>query len=211
MKLINISTRSRIRKIVVYAVYIILLSSLQVSFPDKISFLGQTADLVFVFVVLSGYFNGFWDGAVVGFISGMVRDVFSPPAVVGLDGEVRVTAFVGVFTLFAAGIIGASFFTRRMHRNIPFSIVSVIFVTVCYKVVGYILIYGWSSLAGVESSLYEPLTAFVYSFLPQILLNTLAAIPLIVLLRFLGPVSFRDTRKDDDIVEKQGESRWLGI
>ena len=211
MKLINVSTRSRIRKIVVYAVYIILLSSLQVSFPDKISFLGQTADLVFVFVVLSGYFNGFWDGAVVGFISGMVRDVFSPPAVVGLDGEVRVTAFVGVFTLFAAGIIGASFFTRRMHRNIPFSIVSVIFVTVCYKVVGYILIYGWSSLAGVESSLYEPLTAFVYSFLPQILLNTLAAIPLIVLLRFLGPVSFRDTRKDDDIVEKQGESRWLGI
>ena len=211
MKLINVSTRSRIRKIVVYAVYIILISSLQVSFPDKISFLGQTADLVFVFVVLSGYFNGFWDGAVVGFISGMVRDVFSPPAVVGLDGEVRVTAFVGVFTLFAAGIIGASFFTRRMHRNIPFSIVSVIFVTVCYKVVGYILIYGWSSLAGVESSLYEPLTAFVYSFLPQILLNTLAAIPLIVLLRFLGPVSFRDTRKDDDIVEKQGESRWLGI
>lgn len=211
MKLINVSTRSRIRKIVVYAVYIILLSSLQVSFPDKISFLGQTADLVFVFVVLSGYFNGFWDGAVVGFISGMIRDVFSPPAVVGLDGEVRVTAFVGVFTLFAAGIIGASFFTRRMHRNIPFSIVSVIFVTVCYKVVGYILIYGWSSLAGVESSLYEPLTAFVYSFLPQILLNTLAAIPLIVLLRFLGPVSFRDTRKDDDIVEKQGESRWLGI
>ena len=211
MKLINVSTRSRIRKIVVYAVYIILISSLQVSFPDKISFLGQTADLVFVFVVLSGYFNGFWDGAVVGFISGMVRDVFSPPAVVGLDGEVRVTAFVGVFTLFAAGIIGASFFTRRMHRNIPFSIVSVIFVTVCYKVVGYILIYGWSSLAGVESSLYEPLTAFVYSFLPQILLNTLAAIPLIVLLRFLGPVSFSDTRKDDDIVEKQGESRWLGI
>ena len=211
MKLINVSTRSRIRKIVVYAVYIILLSSLQVSFPDKISFLGQTADLVFVFVVLSGYFNGFWDGAVVGFVSGMVRDVFSPPAVVGLDGEVRVTAFVGVFTLFAAGIIGASFFTRRMHRNIPFSIVSVIFVTVCYKVVGYILIYGWSSLAGVESSLYEPMTAFVYSFLPQILLNTLAAIPLIVLLRFLGPVSFRDTRKDDDIVEKQGESRWLGI
>ena len=210
MKLINVTTRSRIRKIVVYAIYIILLSSLQVSFPDKISFLGQTADLVFVFVVLSGYFNGFWDGAVVGFISGMVRDVFSPPAVVGLDGEVRVTAFVGVFTLFAAGIIGASFFTRRMHRNIPFSIVSVIFVTVCYKVAGYIVIYGWSSLAGIESSLYEPLTAFVYSFLPQLLLNTLAAIPLIVLLRFLGPVSFRDTKKDDEIIE-QGESTWLGI
>ena len=211
MKLLNITTRSRIRKIVVYAVYIILLSSFQVSFPDKISFLGQTADLMFVFVVLSGYFNGFWDGAVVGFISGMVRDVFSPPAVVGLDGEVRVTAFVGVFTLFAAGIIGASFFTKRMHRNIPFSVVAVIFATVCYKVAGYILIYGWSSLAGTESSLYEPLTALVYSFLPQLLLNVLAAIPLILLLRFLGPVSFKDSKKEDEIIEKQGDSSWLGI
>lgn len=211
MKLLNITTRSRIRKIVVYAVYIILLSSFQVSFPDKISFLGQTADLMFVFVVLSGYFNGFWDGAVVGFISGMVRDVFSPPAVVGLDGEVRVTAFVGVFTLFAAGIIGASFFTKRMHRNIPFSVVAVIFATVCYKVAGYILIYGWSSLAGTESSLYEPLTALVYSFLPQLLLNVLAAIPLILLLRFLGPVSFKDSKKEDEIIKKQGDSSWLGI
>ena len=75
MKLINVTTKSRIRKIVVYAIYIILLSSLQVSFPERISFLGQTADLVFVFVVLSGYFNGFWDGAVVGFVAG--RDTVS--------------------------------------------------------------------------------------------------------------------------------------
>ena len=108
MRLINENTRSRVRKVVVYAVYIILLSSLQVSFPEAFGFLGQTADLMFVFVVLAGYFYGFWDGAVVGFISGLVRDVFSPPAVVGLDGEVRVTAFMGVFTLFTVGIIRIS-------------------------------------------------------------------------------------------------------
>ena len=105
MRFINANAKYRIRKIVVYAIYIFLLSSLQVSFPDSFGFLGQTADLMFVFVVLSGYFNGFWDGAVVGFVCGLVRDVFSPPAVVGLDGEVRVTAFIGVFTLFAAGIV----------------------------------------------------------------------------------------------------------
>ena len=211
MKLVGVDTRARIRKIIVYAIYIILLSSLQVSFPDSISFAGQTADLVFVFVVLSGYFNGFWDGAVVGIVSGLVRDVFSPPAVVGLDGEVRVTAFIGVLTLFAAGIIGSAFFTRRMHRNVPFSIVSVIFVTTCYKVAGYVLIYGWSSIAGLESSLYKPLTAFVYSFLPQLLLNVLASIPLIFLLRFLGPVSYADRRKKDDVIDQKGEGTWLGI
>jgi len=211
MKLFDYNTKIRIRKIIVYTVYVILLSSFQVSFPDKISLWGQTADLMLVFVVLAGYFYGFWDGAIVGFFTGLVRDVFSPPAIVGLDGEVRVTAFVGVFTMFAAGVIGASFFTRRMHRNIPFSVVSVIFVTVCYKLVGYFVIYGWSTLAGIESSLYTPFTAFVYSFLPQLLLNTIAAVPLILLLRFLGPVSFKDTRNNDEIVEKQGDSSWLGI
>jgi hypothetical protein len=77
--------------------------------------------------------------------------------------------------------------------------------------VGYFVIYGWSTLAGIESSLYTPFTAFVYSFLPQLLLNTIAAVPLILLLRFLGPVSFKDTRNNDEIVEKQGDSSWLGI
>ena len=211
MKLINIDTRARIKKVLVYAVYIILLASLQVSFPESIGFAGQTADLMFVFVVLAGYFNGFWDGAIVGLVSGLLRDVFSPPAVIGLDGEVRVTAFIGAFTLFAAGIIGSAFFTKRMHRNIPFSIVAVIFATVCYKVAGFILIYGWSTLAGAESSLYSPMTALIYSFLPQLLLNTIAAIPLMLLIRFLGPVSFKNTNKKDEVIKKQGEGTWLGI
>ena len=211
MKLINANSRSRIRKVIVYAIYIILLSSIQVSFPEAFSLWGQTADIVFVFVVLSGYFNGFWDGAVVGFICGLLRDVLSPPAVVGLDGDVRVTAFIGAFTLFAAGIIGASFFTKRMHHNIPFSIVSVIFTTFCYKAAGYILIYGWSVLAGTGSTIYGPLTALVYSFLPQVFLNSVVSVFLIVLLRFLGPVSFKGNSGKDEVIEREGDDTWLGL
>ena len=204
-------TKARLRKIIVYTVYIILLSSIQVSFPEAFSLWGQTADIVFVFVVLSGYFNGFWDGAVVGFICGLLRDVLSPPAVVGLDGDVRVTAFIGAFTLFAAGIIGASFFTKRMHHNIPFSIVSVIFTTFCYKAAGYILIYGWSVLAGTGSTIYGPFTALVYSFLPQVFLNSVVSVFLIVLLRFLGPVSFKGNSGKDEVIEREGDGTWLGI
>ena len=46
MRFINANAKYRIRKIVVYAIYIFLLSSLQVSFPDSFGFLGQTADLM---------------------------------------------------------------------------------------------------------------------------------------------------------------------
>ena len=55
MYLLGIIEKAKIRKVVVYAIYILLLSSLQVSFPDAFGFMGQTADLMFVFVVLSGY------------------------------------------------------------------------------------------------------------------------------------------------------------
>lgn len=211
MRLVSANARSRARKIIVYTVYIFLFSSIQVSFPDSISMFGQTADLMFVFVVLSGYFNGFWDGAVVGFICGLVRDTFSPPAVVGLDGDVRVTAFMGVLALFCAGIVGSSFFTKRMHRNIPFSIVAVVFATFCYKVAGYLLIFGWSTIAGTSSTIYSPATAILHSLLPQLFLNTIAAIPLMLLIRFLGPVSFKGNTAKKDIIEDKGDSSWLGI
>ena len=136
---------------------------------------------------------------------------FKHVAVIGLDGDVRVTAFIGAFTLFAAGIIGASFFTTRMHRNIPFSIVSVSFATLCYKTAGYLIIYGWSTLAGTGSGIFSPFTALVYSFLPQLLLNTITSIPMILLLRFLGPVSFKGKADKDEIIEQEGEGKWLGI
>ena len=211
MRTINADNRARVRKIIVYGIYIVLLSSIQVSFPEALGFWGKSADLMFVFVVLTGYFNGFWDGAAVGLISGMIRDVFSPPAVVGLDGEVRVTAFLGALILFVAGITGALFFSKKMHRNIPFSLVAVIFVTFCYKVTGYLVIFAWSTVAGASSSIVSPLTGIVYSLLPQLLLNAIAAVPLILFIRFLGPVSFRGASKKDEVIEKQGDNTWLGI
>ena len=45
MRIVSDTTNARIRKIVVYAVYIILLTSLQVSFPEAFTALGQTADM----------------------------------------------------------------------------------------------------------------------------------------------------------------------
>ena len=128
-----------IRKVILYTVYILLFASLQVSFPDAISFRGQIADLMFVFVVLTGYFFGFADGVIIGVITGIIRDCFSSPAVIGLDGSVQVTVGIGALVLFLAGAFGSSFFTKRMHRSIPFAFLAVAAATLIYKTIGHIV------------------------------------------------------------------------
>ena len=205
--------RKLIRKILVYAIYILLLSSLQVSYPGRLGFGGQTADITFVFGVLSGYFFGFKDGVIVGLITGLVRDCLAPLAVVGIDGTVRVIAGPGMLVMFLAGAVGASFFTRRMHRNIPFAFVSIAFTTLLYKISGHFMAYSWTIIAPAAGSydlgIYE---IVVRSCLLQTLLNLIAGIPLILLLRFAGPVGLTERRnRSDDVIKPAEDTSWLQI
>lgn len=205
--------RKLIRKILVYAIYILLLSSLQVSYPGNFGFAGQTADLTFVFVVLTGYFHGFADGAVVGIIMGLIRDCLAPIAVVGIDGTVHVTAGIGMLVMFLAGAVSSSFFTKRMHRNVPFAFVSIAFTTLLYKIMGHFLAYSWTFIAPVAGSynlgFYE---IVVRSCLLQTLLNLIAGLPLLFLLRFAGPVSLSERRNtSDDMIKNNEDNSWLQI
>lgn len=205
--------RRLIRKIVVYAVYILLLSSLQVSYPNRLGFWGQTADITFVFVVLTGYFHGFKDGVIVGLIMGLVRDCLAPIAIVGFDGKVHVSAGIGMLVLFLAGAVGSSFFTKRMHRNIPFAFVSIAFTTLLYKVSGHLMAYSWTILApsvgSYDLGFYE---IVVRSCLLQTLLNLIAGIPLLLLLRFAGPVAMSEQKRSaDDVIMVGEENSWLQI
>ena len=205
--------RKLIRKIIVYAIYILLLSSLQVSYPGRFGFGGQTADITFVFVVLTGYFFGFKDGVIVGFITGLVRDCLAPIAVVGIDGTVRVTAGIGMLVMFLAGAVGSSFFTKRMHRNVPFAFVSIAFTTLLYKISGHFMAYSWSFIAPAAGSynlgMYE---IIVRSCLLQTLLNLIAGIPILLLLRFAGPVALSEQKRTaDDVIMVGEENSWLQI
>lgn len=205
--------RKLIRKIVVYAIYILLLSSVQVSYPNRIGFGGQTADITFVFVVLTGYLYGFTDGVVVGIIMGLVRDCLAPIAVVGIDGTVHVTAGIGMLVLFLAGAVASSFFTRRMHRNIPFAFVSIAFTTLLYKISGHFLAYSWTFIVPAAGSydlgMYE---IVVRSCLLQTLLNLIAGIPLLLLLKFAGPVGLTEQRNtSDDVIKNTEDTSWLQI
>ncbi|MBO4425872.1 MAG: hypothetical protein J5776_02580 [Clostridiales bacterium] len=201
-----------IRKVILYAVYILLFASLQVSFPDAISFRGQIADLMFVFVVLTGYFFGFADGTIIGLLTGIVRDCFSSPAVIGLDGKVQVTVGIGALVLFLAGAYGSSFFTKKLHRSIPFAFLSVASATLIYKVIGHIVAFVWIKVLGNGMYSIGIKEVLIDSILPQLLLNAVATLPLLLLLRFLGPYKLGSvTDKKDDVIESYGENSWFRI
>lgn len=206
------SMNTTIRKVILYAVYILLFASLQVSFPDAISFRGQIADLMFVFVVLTGYFFGFADGAIIGLLTGIVRDCFSSPAVIGLDGKVQVTVGIGALVLFLAGAYGSSFFTKKLHRSIPFAFLSVASATLIYKVIGHIVAFVWIKVLGNGMYSIGIKEVLIDSILPQLLLNAVATLPLLLLLRFLGPYKLGSvTDKKDDVIESYGENSWFRI
>ena len=201
-----------IRKVIVYTLYILLFASFQVSFSDSMSFRGQIADLTFVFVVLTGYFFGFIDGAIVGLITGVVRDTLAAPTVISLDGTVQVSFGIGVLVLFLAGVAGSAFFTKRMHRNIPFAFLAVAAITLCYKVIGHLLNFFWIKMLVGEVYNLTASQALVDSIIPQIMLNCLVSVPIILLLRFLGPGRFRDrSDQKDDVIKEYGDNSWLRI
>ena len=201
-----------IRKVILYTVYILLFVSLQVSFPDAISFRGQIADLMFVFVVLTGYFFGFADGAIIGLLTGVVRDCFSSPAVVGLDGKVQVTVGIGALVLFLAGAFGSAFFTKKLHRSIPFAFLAVAAATLIYKVIGHAVSFFWIKVLGNGFYSIGIGEMILDSILPQLMLNIIATLPLLLLLRFLGPYKLGSvTDKKDDVIEAYGENSWFRI
>lgn len=176
-----------IRKILVYALYILFFSCFQVSFPGILSFNGQIADLMFVMCVLIAYMFGFFDGMVCAFFIGIIRDYFAGPSVTGLDGKPVPTIGIGLLVMVVAAGIGSSFFTKRMHRNTAFAFLAILSTTTIYKVVGYIVIRLWSVVVGNHSYSVTVGQMIMQSLAPQILLNLIAAVPLYFLLKFVGP------------------------
>ncbi|MBP5655552.1 MAG: hypothetical protein J6X33_08570 [Clostridiales bacterium] len=197
------------RQVIAYTVYIILVFCIQVSYSSEMSFMGQIPDLMFVFTVLTAYYFGFRDGVIVGLILGLLRDCFCAPCVTGLDGSLVVTCGIGMLVMFLAASVASAFFTGRMKRNVPFSFVTVAVVTMLYKLSGYVLTVFWYmtvSRAGNAESFTDHI---VRSLLPQTGLNLLAAVPLVFLLKFLGPYKRgpAKNREDDKIIS--GEGNWV--
>ena len=198
----------QIRKFIVYALYLLLFSTVQVTFPGILTFYGIRADLLFVLVVLVSYMFGFYDGIVFGALAGIIRDYFSAPSITTLDGTVTTALGIGLFLMVAAAAYGSSFFTVRIERNFLLAFLSVVTATLLYKIVGHFLIFLWSNLVPGLTYNMGLSQIITRSVLPQTVLNLIAAVPIYLLLRFAGP--YKKGVNPVLIDEKRkGDNSWL--
>ena len=200
------------RKILVYLVYILLIPSVQVILMPRVSLLGQIADLMLVFVVLSGFMYGFVDGIVVGLAVGLVRDLFASPVIPGPGNTLSISIGLGMFVMFFAGVYGSVFFEGRTNRNFPLGILAVLTFTLIYKLTGNLAVYAWESFIAEMKSTPDIAMILRDSVLISALLNCVSSIPLYFLLRYLGPVRWNRKLKENNKELTYGDSgKWLTI
>jgi len=197
-----------IRKILVTAVYVLFFTSFQVTFPGLITLSGLHPDLMFVLVVLWAYQFGFYDGIIFGALIGVIRDYFSAPSIRGIDGTVVPAVGIGLFVMIFASAFGSSFFTERIERNFLMAFLSVIVATLLYKIMGHAVIYVWNAMFSDIAYNLDVKQALLRSILPQTALNLFAAVPLYLMIRFIGP--YKGGVNPSLIDEKlKGDDSWL--
>ncbi|MBR3533444.1 MAG: hypothetical protein IKN80_06135 [Clostridiales bacterium] len=198
----------KIRKYCIYAAYLLLFTTIQVTFPGLFTFYGIRPDLMFVMVVLCAYMFGFYDGMIFGALTGIIRDYLSAPAITVSEGNVQPAIGLGLLLMVCAAAFGSAFFTVRVKRNFLIAVLSVIAATVLYKACGHLIIYISTNIINGTAYNVGIKGIFLRSVLPQTLLNLAAAVPFYALLKFAGPYSkgINPYLKDE---RKGGSDLWL--
>ncbi len=179
--------KDRARQIIVYAVYVTSFCCLQVTFPHVFRLLGRTCDLMLVFVVLSGYLFGTVDGIVVGLFVGMLRDYFSGPVISGMNDSPVAVLGVGLLAFLYVGILSSILFRTRFRRKYNLGLVQVAVVSAAYYSLGHIVSWFYLKMSRNIPSYHSLRYILFSSIFPQILVNIIAAVPILLLLRFAGP------------------------
>jgi rod shape-determining protein MreD len=168
--------RARIRQLGVYGFYILALAMIQVSWPRGWFLNGARPDLMLVVCVLSGFLFGLGDGIAVGLLTGYLCDVLAG-RVIGM----------GMLLMMYAGLCGALMLRRRFRRQMIFALTLVGIVTVLYAVVIFCLNQFFPMITDVVPQMRPLLLRSLYSGLGSLILNTISAIPILLLLHHLGP------------------------
>ncbi|HHT76754.1 MAG TPA: hypothetical protein GXZ67_02520 [Clostridiaceae bacterium] len=199
--------KERIRKILVYSIYILLVPAMQVSFSMPAPFDGYTPDFMLLLVVISGYLFGTFDGAVVGLFVGLMRDYYAGPAWTFSTERPSALIGVGMLVFFYLGILASLIFAKAFHRRLSMAFVQVLLFTFIYKIIGHISVF-FVGVVSTGSPAYLTFSQIVLqSILPQILLNIIAAVPIVLCLKYLGPYKSGINRMLPDVGEGKGR-QW---
>ncbi len=193
------SRQPSLRPILIYTFYVIAFSIIQVTALRDVQILGERPDLTLVLAILTGYLFGISDGLAVGLAAGFLRDMLAG-RVLGL----------GMLLLMYAAIIAQYLFRNFFRRKTWMGLLQVFFITVIYEVTLVMLSWFFPMLPDQIPQLSELFNHFFIRLPVQGLLNVVAAVPTLILLRYRGPYDPRVLREDLDD-GSTGEGKWRTI
>ncbi len=188
--------RIKIRAVLVYGIYVVMLNMLQVTWPSNLTIAGSLPDLSLILAILCGYMFGSHDGLIVGLVAGFLRDMLAGRAL-GL----------GMLFLMYGSLLASVMFRRFFRRNILLGLVQIGLITILYEALIICLSFALPMLPDVSPSFPLLFKQMLWNLPGQLLVNLLAGGPLIFLLYFLGPYQ-RGSRKDDSEDSIVGDGLW---
>lgn len=188
--------RQHTRQIVVYTVFMVLVALIQVTFLSEYLPLKIRPDLILVFAILCGYLYDTDDGIIIGLSVGFLRDMLAGRSL-GL----------GMLLMMYAGILASVLFLNLFKRNILFGLVQVLLISTLYHVLLVLLNFLFPALSDQVYSLNHLFTLMFRDLPGQLAANLVAAVPMMLLLHFVGPYprGQRQTGLDETI---SGDGVW---
>lgn len=163
-----------LRTILIYSIYLSLITMFQFTTPFQFSFNGVRPDYLIVFTVLVSFLYGPADAIVIGIISGFIIDSFSGRSF----GS-------GVLVCLYCGLIATVFLKKHISKNIFMGLLQIVFATTTYTIVLSVLSYLLYPYSG---NILEYVFWIMKSRFPALLLlNGISSIILYYLLFFFSP------------------------
>lgn len=188
--------RNKTRRAAVYISYAVGLAFIQTTLPDSLALFGAKPDLTLVLVILAGYLYGIEDGIFIGLTAGFMRDMLAGRSL-GL----------GMLLLMYAAILAWTLFRGHFRRNVFMGLVQVLLISLFYHLLIAALAWVLPMLADQVPDLGRILSRTLLALPGQLLANGLAALPLVLMLRYFGPYD-RNINQDEMEDTLTGEGTW---
>ncbi len=179
-------SRSVVRKIAIYVLYIVLAVLLQTSWPAALAIAGVRPDLALILAAVSGLLFGAKEGAIVGLCCGFL-----------LDAQAGRLIGLGMLLLMLAGVVPVLLLRSMPQRPLLLAPAAAAAGTLIFHAAVFGVSWVFPTLSDLSRNPYELKQVVVQVLIPLVILNAALALPLALLMRYAGP----QRRKSMDVIE----------